>query len=149
MTRRSNKRKLSAYKVIGAPFAAIPIYVLEHPDFWKVSPTAICLLLCLASQFNAGNENNGDLCAAQSVMKKYGWADSTRKRALKDLENSELIVKTRQGHKKRCSLYALAWLPINECRGKYLEIGPTNRPYKNYKGEWQEKKCREGFKFAV
>lgn len=133
----------SAYKVIGAPFAAIPIYLLELPYYWTVSPRARDLLTCLASQYNAGNSNNGDLCAAQSVMAKYGvWTDSTRKRAIKQLEDAELIIKTRQGHKRRCSLYALSWLPIDECPGKDLEIGPTRKPYKNYKSEWLEKKSR-------
>lgn len=135
-------RKRTAYKVIGAPFAAIPIYLLEHPDYWSVSPRARDLLTCLASQFNAGNENNGNLCAAQSIMKKYGWTDSTRKRALKQLEDAELIVKTRLGHKKRCSLFALAWLPIDECPNKFLDVSPTNKPPKNYIGEWKERMNR-------
>lgn len=139
---RSKSRK-TAYSVIGEPFAAIPLSVLENPDFWRVSPTATRLLVCLASQFHAGNENNGDMCAAQSVMKKYGWADSTRKRALKELEDAELIYKTRQGHKKRCSLYALGWLPVNECRGKFLEIGPTKNPLRNFKGERFERLNRK------
>lgn len=133
------KTRISAYKVIGAPFAAIPIYLLEHPDYWSVSAKARDLLTCLASQYNAGNANNGDLCAAESVMKKYRiWTNPTRKRVLKQLEDAELVVKTRQGHKRRCSLYALSWLPIDECPGKWLEIGPTKKPFKNYKGEWLE-----------
>ena len=138
-----SRSKRTAYSVIGAPFAAIPIYLLEHPDYWSVSPTATRLLVCLASQFNAGNENNGNLCAAQSVMKKYGWKDSTRKRAIKELEDSGLIIKTRQGHKKRCSLYALSWLPINECQGKWLEVFPTSKAPRNYIGEWREKLNRK------
>jgi len=139
----ARRKPLTAYKVIGGPFAAIPIYLLEHPVFWQVSPTATRLLVCLASQFHAGNENNGNMTAAQSVMKKYGWKDSTRKRALKELEDAGLIVKTRQGHKKRCSLYALSWLPIDECPGKDLEIGPTRKPYRDYKGEWYERNNRK------
>ena len=140
MSKRASRR--SAFKVIGGPFAAIPIYVLEHRDFWTVSPTATRLLVCLASQFNASNFNNGDLCAAQSIMAKYGWKDSTRKRALKELDDVGLIVKTHQGHKRRCSLYALSWLPIDRCPGKNLELGPRDKPWKNYKGEWLEKRNR-------
>jgi hypothetical protein len=138
-----SRKKITAYSVIGAPFAAIPIYLLEHEDYWEVSPTARDLLVCLASQFNAASGNNGDLCAAQSIMSKYGWADSTRKRALKRLEESDLLVKTRQGHKRRCSLYALSWLPIDECEGKGLEINSTKKPYKNYRGIWHERKGRK------
>lgn len=137
------RAKKTAYSVIGAPFAAMPIYLLEHPDYWSVSPTARDLLICLASQFNAGRGNNGDMCAAQSVMQKYGWKDSTRKRALKQLEDAELIIKTRQGHKRRCSLYAVSWLPIDDCPGKGLEINSTTKPYANYKGEWQAKNFKK------
>lgn len=137
------KTRVSAYKVIGAPFAATPIYVLEHQDYLEVSNTAKFLLTCLASQYNAGNSNNGNLCAAQSVLKKYGWTSSTRKRALKELVEIGLLVNTRIGHKKRCSLYALSWLPIDECLGKCLDVASTRKPAKNYIGEWKERLSRK------
>ena len=64
---------------------ALPLYIIEHPDYLSVSNTAKFLLTCMASQYNSFRENNGDLCAAQSCMEKYGWSSTTRKRALKEL----------------------------------------------------------------
>jgi hypothetical protein len=36
-----------------------------------------------------------------------------------------MIIKTRQGGKNYPCLYAITWQPIDECRGKNLELGPT------------------------
>ena len=38
---------------------------------------------------------------------------------------AKMIVKTRQGGKNYPCLYAITWQPIDECRGKNLELGPT------------------------
>lgn len=112
-------------------FAGIPHVVMEHPDWFKLHPSAICLLMELAKQYNG--HNNGDLTAAWSIMHKRGFnSQSTLGNALERLLEYEFIVKTREGRfcnpGKQCALYALTWQPINECNGKNLEVGPTQAP---------------------
>jgi hypothetical protein len=50
-----------------------------------------------------------------------------------------MIIKTRQGifmnPGGRCGLYALTWLPIDECQGKKLEINPTITPPRRFSME--------------
>ncbi|MEH6473045.1 MAG: hypothetical protein V7752_17550 [Halopseudomonas sp.] len=81
--------------------------------------------------------NNGNITAAQTIMVKHGWKDSTRKRALKKLVDSGLLVVTRVGGKHRCCLYAVTWLPIDEI--KQADLGPTHKPLIDFNGENKRK----------
>jgi hypothetical protein len=54
-------------------------------------------------------------------------------RRLKELVHFGLIEMTRQGGLNRCSLYALTWRPIDDCKGK-LDCAAT----KNASGKWKE-----------
>jgi hypothetical protein len=81
------------------------------------------LLLDIFAQYN-GN-NNGDLCAAYSMMKLRGWKSThTLQNAKKELLNADLICETRKGARpNRASLYAVTWLALDDCNGK-LDITP-------------------------
>ncbi len=50
-----------------------------------------------------------------------------------------MIIKTRQGFFMnpggRCALYALTWLPIDECQGKKLEVNSTTTPPRKFSME--------------
>ncbi len=77
--------------------------------------------------------NNGDLSATRTMAKEWGiGSDNTLRGALKELEAAGWIIQTRSSlfsrHGARCALYALSWLPIDECPGKDLEVGPTRAP---------------------
>ena len=52
-------------------FFALPHAVLEHENYTRSSPKAVKLLIDLGAQYK-GN-NNGDLCAAWSLMTARGW----------------------------------------------------------------------------
>jgi hypothetical protein len=109
-------------------FAGIPISVMNTQDYKDLPYTAKALLIELAYQYRYAN--NGDLTVAFSVLKKRGWKrEATISTAIKKLLKANLITKTRQGYfrnpKSRCALYALNWHPIDDCRGKDLEIKPT------------------------
>lgn len=81
------------------------------------------LLDNLTAQFNGGN--NGDLSAAPKIMKLYGWnSQGSINKALTELLAFGFIEQTRQGGRNQCSLYALTWLAIDDCKGK-LEVNPT------------------------
>lgn len=104
-------------------FVKLPVHIIESPEFAKLSTKAIKALLCLYCQYRG--TNNGDFTAAFSVMRKRGWkSKDTLNNALNELQDHGWVIKTRQGHTNKCSLYAVTWLPINECGGK-LDVLPT------------------------
>jgi hypothetical protein len=96
-------------------------------------------MLCdLARQFNG--RNNGDLCAAMTTLRPYGWTRSgTVLLALAELRHYGFLLLTRQGGLHQCSLFALSWNPIDDCGGK-LECASTATA----SGDW--KQPRERFK---
>ena len=105
---------------------------METEDFKNLSGNAVKLLLALSYQFKG--HNNGDLTAAWSVMhEKFGFkSPGVVDRAKNQLLKANFIIQTRTGvfmnPGGKCALYALTWLPIDECSGKRLEIGPTRIP---------------------
>ena len=105
-------------------FLAVPCDVLNSERYRGLSFKARALLFDLGAQFNG--YNNGDLCAAWSLMRKRGWVSKqTLQNARDELLNAELIELTRQGSLHCASLYALTWLPIDECGGK-LDVRATS-----------------------
>lgn len=103
---------------------------MEHADFRNLSFSAKSLLLILAYQYRG--KNNGDLTAAHSILKGWGFGSrGTIAKAISELQRANLIVTTREGRFQRpnsmCSLYALTWKPIDECGGK-LDVNPTLTP---------------------
>ncbi|NKQ13782.1 hypothetical protein DQ405_026900 [Pseudomonas sp. SST3] len=108
-------------------FAALPHMVMDSEDFLSLSGSATKVLLGLLRQYR-GN-NNGDLSAAFSSAKGWGiGSKSTLTNALAELQNGNLITRTREGRFMKpggcCALYAVTWHPIDECGGK-LEVSPT------------------------
>ena len=117
-------------------FTLIPHAVQDSANWHMCGGTAIKLLCTLARQYNG--RNNGDLCAAMSVLRKQGWCSSdTLTWALRELQHYGLIEQTRQGGLHRASLYALTWQRIDECGGK-LDCDPTHRA----SGDWQQQRKR-------
>ena len=113
-------------------YFALPHAVMSQRKFAALSAHGKTLLLDLGWQFRGGN--NGDLAATWSIMEARGWRSrSTLGRALSELLQAGLIMKTRQGGRRVCSLYALAWLRIDECDGK-LDVAPTKAP----PGGWRD-----------
>lgn len=125
MARSKHKQKAS--------FAGIPRVVMDSPDYTGLSGNAIRLLNELAYQFKGAN--NGDLCASWTLMKIRGFSSKTTlTKVIRELKTADLIIETRQGQfiKSVPTLYALTWLPINECKGKRLDIPPSKTPLRNF-----------------
>lgn len=100
-----------------APFLNIPKEVLRSEAYLSLGGWQVKLLVDIASQFNG--KNNGDLTAAWTLMKERGWnSQGTLNKALKDLREAGLIQETRSGGRHRCTLYAVTWRGIDECKGK-------------------------------
>ena len=127
------------------PFIAIPMCLIEHPNFRNLSGTGTRLFLHLCAQLRFkkdGAANNGDLCATKSVMEKHGWSSGeSLTHATQELQHYEFILLTRQGNRKKCSLFAVTFLAIDDCDGK-LDAGirPSNTPpntWKTIKLKWE------------
>jgi len=107
-------------------FIIIPHAVMESENWRRCSGTGIKLLLAIAKQFK-GN-NNGDLCASLSVLRREGWTSSSvLADALRELLHFGLIEKTRQGGLHQPCLYAFTWKCIDACGGK-LDVPASTAP---------------------
>jgi len=112
-------------------FFGLPHAVMASPSFRGLSAQAVKLLCDIGGQYRG--KNNGDLCATWRVMQRLGWRSrDTLARALRELLGAGLIELTRQGGLNRCSLYALSWRSIDDCKGK-LDVLPTIKP----SGRWK------------
>jgi hypothetical protein len=95
--------------------------LIRSPQFSALSGNAVKVLLFLAAQFNG--RNNGDLSATESMVLAAGLCSgTTAAKAIKELLAAGFIVVTRHGDRRRCHLFAVTWLPIDECVGKGLEM---------------------------
>ncbi|MBU6951618.1 hypothetical protein [Hahella sp. HN01] len=124
----SYKLKRAKNRRDSAPFLKLPLHMLAHDNFRSLSYRAKSLLLDVASQFRG--HNNGDLCASLTIMKSYGWTSSDQlHKARKELEERGWLIETRKGARPNIpTLYALAWLPINDCGGKLLKKATDTAP---------------------
>lgn len=117
-------------------FAGIPHKVMDHPDYIGLSCGARALLFEAAKLFNG--HNNGALAFPWSQMRSRGWrSQTTLAKNLKELQVANWLRKTRDGRflnpGGQVAFYSLTWLPIDECKGKDLDMGPTFRPYRSLK----------------
>ncbi len=124
-------------------FVALPIAVLESPDFLELSHTARTALIALLAKYNG--RNNGDLSLPFSRATLWGInSKTTLAKALKELIDKGLICRSRDALKMRdnphgqCSLYALMWVSIDDCGGKH-ELSATSAPLRSFsrQPEWE------------
>lgn len=115
--------KDAAKKRDSGSFVALPLSVLNGKAYLGVNSYARMLLLDLVVQYRG--DNNGDLSMAFKQMKLRGWkSEDTLNKAKRDLLEAGLIVETRKGARpNKCSLFALTWHALDECKGK-LDISP-------------------------
>lgn len=108
-------------------YLGIPHYILRSPEFGRLSPAAVKLLIEMAAKFNGSN--NGDISAVFKELRERGWkSPGTLNAAIKELIGAGWLVRTRHGGKNRCSLYALTWWPVDACEGKWLEVASEKVP---------------------
>src|SRR5690554_3811276 len=112
-------------------FLPLPKLLMESRDFRELSPSALKVLLVLGSQYNG--RNNGNLAATHAMLEDWGgMAKGTFVKALKELQERNLITKTRDNRRgregARCALYALTWQTIDDCPGKELDVPPSIVP---------------------
>lgn len=107
-------------------YFGLPHKLINTGKYRSLSPHSVKLLVDLGSQYRGFN--NGDLCAAWSVMQKFGWRSrSTLFNAKKELLAAGFIMVTRQGGRNRPTLFAITWKNIDDCKGK-LDVDATIAP---------------------
>jgi hypothetical protein len=112
-------------------FIALPLHILNSTPYIVLPIHAKQLLIDLFMQFNG--KNNGDFCAAWSMMIKRSWRSrQTLHRSLGALISAGFIIKTRQGGRNRASLYGITWLGIDVCKGK-LDVRASPVPLNFWK----------------
>lgn len=131
----NTRQKIKNRKESGT-FLLLPHAVMDSANFKSLHPRAIKLLLNLARQYNG--HNNGDLCAAMTLMRKCGWTSNDQlQKAIKELLEKGWITITRKTGRlsKIPYLYALTFHAIDECKGK-LDCKPTRTAPGNWKN-WE------------
>lgn len=128
---KKKKNWLSPERREPGGFAALPHCLLESQVYIGLSAHAVKLLNDLLAQFKGFN--NGDLCLAWTIMAKRGWKSrDTLNKARLELLDTELILVSRYGDRKRPNLYALTFFAIDECGGK-LDIKATEKPVSTWR----------------
>ena len=113
-------------------FAALPYSVLRHPNYISLSPRAVKLLLDFCSFYNG--KNNGDFTAAWTVIKERGWKSRDQVfKAQQELEEKGFILRTRQGGRHLCNLFAITFYAIDDCDGKLDRPATNTAP-----GDWRK-----------
>jgi len=126
MKSRSKRRPNPTGRGSNVHFLRLTRTVYGSDNFKKLSFPAVKLLIDIAIQYR-GN-NNGDLQATYTLIRKRGWnSSSTLNRARQELLYYGFIEMTRQGGLGRCSLFAVSWESIDDCDGKH-DYAPTRTP---------------------
>jgi len=121
-----NRYKNAAEKREAGGYVPMAYIVLRSLSFIRLTPYAVKLLMDLLAQYKG--DNNGDFCAAWTLMKKRGWrSKATLAKAIKELLAGEWIELARQGGRHKASLYAVTFLAVDHCKGK-LDIADTHGP---------------------
>ncbi|MEH6498906.1 MAG: hypothetical protein V7751_05930 [Pseudoalteromonas distincta] len=124
----SRNRFKSKGRAESGGFILFPHALYDHPSLASLSGNSTKVLLLLMRQYRG--KNNGDLSASFTQAKKIGiGSKTTLAKALRELQEAGLVIRTREGYFTnpggRCALYAVAWVPIDECPGKDLEVKHT------------------------
>jgi hypothetical protein len=126
----SRTRRRDKGRAEGGSFVALPHSLLNAPKFCDLSGKAVKLLLDVYAQYKG--HNNGDFSIAWKLMSVRGWkSKQTLYAARKELIGKGFLMLTRQGGRHQCSLYAVTWQSIDECKGKLdvpaTRVAPGNR----------------------
>lgn len=122
MNRRSPYRKRAK---TGRGFSMLIHDYFTSLEYAELSPRAVKALVDLYCQFKGSN--NGDLCAAWTLMARRGWTSKDQlAKAVAELLERGWIAVTRQGGRRISTLYAVTWLGIDSCGGKLdVRADPT------------------------
>lgn len=113
MSKRKNAKR-DQQSVGFSDWFAMPRDFIGSTACASLSPLATKLLTTLLAQFGRSAFRNGDLTTAWSVMQRYGWCSKdSLASAQKELVDAGVLHLTRQGGRRRPSLWALTPWPVN------------------------------------
>ena len=108
-------------------FLRLPHYIVESEQFDALSGSAAKLLVQIGAKYRG--TNNGSLGVPWEEMRKRGWRSKHTLYAARDeLLERGWIETARHGHNRLCSLYAVTWEAVDECKGYRIELVPTTKP---------------------
>ncbi|MBZ0106718.1 MAG: hypothetical protein K8H84_13970 [Sulfuricella denitrificans] len=118
----------------GPSFTKLVHAYFQSAEYAELSTRAVKLLIDLYSQFRG--DNNGDLCATFSVMKKCGWNSNDQlQKALVELLATGWIIMSRRGGRKQPHLYALTTMGIDKSPKLDSHVRPNPGPLNLWKRE--------------
>jgi hypothetical protein len=119
-----NRFKDAQAKRESGGYVPLSFVVIRSQCFARLSAHAVKLLNDLLAQYKG--DNNGDLCAAWTLMQPRGWkSKDTLNKALKELLAGDWLEVTRQGGRHKATLYAVTFYAIDECKGKLDVVRPA------------------------
>ena len=118
------------------PFVMLRHDVIESENFRDLSGRAVKLLVQVCYKYRG--HNNGDISIVQKLMRDgHGWSSNDQLfKAIKELERTGFLIRTRQGGRNKATLYALSFHPIDECSGKH-DLAPTKRAPDNWRKDFE------------
>lgn len=120
MARDSKKRGIA----VAGTWVPLGLTFLRSRACAILSPHGAKLLLDLLALLGPNATRNGDLSITPKTMMARGWPGrATLLAAVSELEEHGLIVKTKQGSRLDCNLFALTLYPM-DCDFKKLDVGP-------------------------
>lgn len=112
----------------------VPLSFLRSRACAQLSPHAAKLLLDLLGMLGPNATRNGDLSLAPAIMRVRGWSGRTSlDAATKELVEAKLLIQTRPGGRKDCSLWAVTVYPL-DCDLKKIVIHPGDYLTTDYAG---------------
>lgn len=122
MSGRDKKRRRGV--VVTGSWLPVALEFLRSRACAELSPHGAKLLLDCLATLGPNASRNGDLSLAPKVMAVRGWTSkSTLAAAIEELEAHGLLIRTRQGSRLDCSLFALTLYPLDCDLGK-IDVRP-------------------------
>lgn len=129
---RSRKPRKNPVTVAG-PWIALSLDFMRSRACNELPPLALKMLIDLCSLLGPNAKGNGDLSAAPALMAPKGWtSNASRVAALKSLEEAGLLIVTRPGDRRSCTLYAVTLWPMS-CDPSKLTYGPGSYSTQDWK----------------
>lgn len=112
--RRSNNAK--GRSDLGPPFVRLWHWIVKTEQFAALTGSELKLLIDLTWQFNGSN--NGNL-SIYEIRARWKSTVTTQKAKNGLLDKGWIICTRKGGHRMGPDLFAVTWLPVNDCDGKH------------------------------
>lgn len=130
----SRNRKKHGVAVSGA-WLPLSLAFLRSRAAAELSPHGAKLLIDVLAMLGPNASRNGDISLAPKLLRARGWPSSaTLVAAVGELIDCGLLVKTRQGSRLDCSLFAVTLYPL-DCDPNKIDVGPGSYALTDWTGD--------------